>query len=83
MPALHTPASFPRSQCKRDALPPRPAQIRTSQPHKEVVSGSLSPHDAELLVVGVTQELLHMQWWELPDCLSVCFGVTSPLSDQC
>ena len=57
MPALHTPASFPRSQCRRDALPPRPAQIRTSQPHKEVVSGSLSPHDAELLVVGATQEL--------------------------
>ena len=57
MPALHTPATFPRSQCRRDALLPRPAQIRTSQPHKEVVSGSLSPHDAELLVVGATQEL--------------------------
>ena len=57
MPALHTTASFPGSQCRRDALPPRPAQIRTSQKHKEVVSGSLSSRDAELLVVGATQEL--------------------------
>ena len=48
MPALHTPA---RSQCRRDALPPRPGRIRTSQLHKEVVSGRLSPRDAELLVV--------------------------------
>ena len=57
MPALHTPASFPRLQCRRDALPPRPAQIRISQPHKEFVSGRLSSHDAELLVLGATQEL--------------------------
>ena len=46
-----------RSQCRRDALPPRPVQIRTSQPHKEVVSGSFSPRDAELLVVRATDEL--------------------------
>ena len=64
MPALHTPASFSGSQCRRDALPPRPAPISTSLRHKEVVSGSLSPRDAfrvsterELLVVGGTQKL--------------------------
>ena len=86
MPVLHTPASFSGPQCRRDALPPRPAPIRTRQPHKDVVSGSLSPRDAfrvpyterELLVVDVTQKL-----WELPDYLSVCFGVTLHLSDQC
>ena len=50
-------SKLPRSQCRRDALPPQPAQIRTSQPHKEVVSGRLSPRDADLLVVGATQEL--------------------------
>ena len=60
MPALHTPASIPRSQCRRDALSPRPVQIRTSQPQKEVVSGSLSPRDAELLVVRATDELYHI-----------------------
>ena len=41
-------------------LHPRQAQIRTSHPHKEVVSGSLSPRDAELIVLGATQELLHI-----------------------
>ena len=70
--------------------PQRPALIRTSQTHKEVVSGSLSSRDAfrvpterELLVVGVTQKTLAYQCWKLPDCLSVCFSVTLPLSDQC
>ena len=67
MPTLHTPASFSGLQCRRDALPQRPAPIHTSQAHKEVVSGSLSPRDAfhvpterELLAVGVTQKLWHI-----------------------
>ena len=73
MPALHTPTSFSGSQCRWEALPPRPAPIRTSQTHKEVVSGSLSPRDAFrvstlsllLLVVGVNPKTLAHQGLEL------------------
>ena len=58
--------------------PPRPAPIRTSQTHKEVVSGSHSPRDAfrvptdrELLVAGVTKNfgvsVVGIAW--LPICM--------------
>ena len=69
---------------------PRPAPIRTSQTHKEVVSGSLSPRDAFLDPTerGFSCHRCHpktlvYQCWEWPDCLSVCLGVTLSLSDQC
>ena len=72
MPALHTPTSFARSQCRRDALPPRPAQIRISQPHKEFVSGRLSPRDAEV-------EILKMS---LESVMQKCFTVIDGYSFQ-
>ena len=70
--------------------PPLPAPIRTSQTHKEVVSGRLSPRDAfrvpterELLVVGVTQKFWHISVGNCLIAYLYVFGVTLPLSDPC
>ena len=57
MPAMHTPASFLGRSVDETRCPRDQPKSASSQPHKEFVSGRLSPRDAELLVLGATQEL--------------------------